>query len=656
MRSRYRALCDNLWWCWDTQAQTLFRDLDPDRWEELNHNPIALLDELPDSQLVDSPTLAQVEARLAAYLTDTDTWSKRELPDFKGPIAYFCMEFALHESLPIYSGGLGVLAGDHMKSASDLGLPFIGVGLLYREGYFKQLIAHGRQVPAYPEIPLEQTPLRKLDIKVDVPHGHHNYKATVWELKVGRSRLLLLDSDLEENPAQHRVLTQQLYGGDEATRIAQEVLLGIGGLRALRALGIDPGVIHMNEGHCAFLVLERLREEMAKGLDFKKALIEVRKSCIFTTHTPVPAGHDRFSWDLKKEALGGMREAMKLPEGAFMDLGRVKPSDVDEPLCMTVLALRCSRAANGVAELHGHVSRKMWQALYPNMEENQIPIGHITNGVHQPSWMHPKVQALLDGCSPRWREGVVPSLASVSDAQLWAVRSELRAGVVGYARKVLGHPWLDPHALTIGFARRFAPYKRGNMLFSDPDRLEKILAQAPVQILFAGKAHPRDGAGQGILRDVVRWTRDARFRGRIVFLPDYDMAVGRRMVQGVDLWLNTPRRPREASGTSGMKVTMNLGINASILDGWWPEVYDGTNGWAIGTDRDYETEEEQDQVDTESLYQLLEQEILNEFHNRDAGGLPLQWIQRMRRSLETCCRQFNTHRMVAEYARRYYDV
>ena len=654
MRSRYRALCDNLWWCWDADATELFRALDPERWEEVSHNPLALLEELPDSRLPISPALERVEQKFAAYMADKETWCARELPELVAPVVYFCMEFALHESLPIYSGGLGVLAGDHMKSASDLGLPFIGIGLLYREGYFKQLIAHGRQVTAYPPVPLEHTPLKMLDIRVDVPHGHHSYKAAVWELRVGRARLLLLDSDLEGNKPEHRALSQQLYGGDNTTRIAQEVLLGIGGVRALRALGIEPSVFHMNEGHCAFLVLELIREGMAKGETLKVALEKARQQTVFTTHTPVPAGHDRFTWELKKEALEGMREDMGLPEGAFMDLGRVKPGDIHEPLCMTVLALRGSRAANGVSELHGHVTRTMWKDLYPGTPELQIPIGHVTNGVHLPSWMHPKVVRLLDGCTPTWREGVVPSLASVSDKELWALRSELRESLVYFARHQLGREWLDADALSIGFARRFAPYKRGNLLFTEPDRLEKILSEKRVQLLFAGKAHPRDAAGQGILRDVVRWTRDPRFRGKVVFLADYDMALARRLVQGVDVWLNTPRRPREASGTSGMKSTMNLGINLSVLDGWWPEIYDGTNGWAVGDDRDYATTEEQDEVDAESLYRLLEEQVIPEFWERGEDGVPTRWVARMRRSLETCCRQFHTHRMVGEYARRYY--
>ena len=661
IRARYTALAENLWWCWDSGATALFAGLDPERWDEVAHDPFALLAELPDAALADlAPALAAVEARLAAYLASTDTWAARSVPDLRDPVCYFSMEFALHESLPIYSGGLGVLAGDHMKSASDLGIPFVGIGLLYREGYFKQVIANGRQVVAYPQVPLEESALRPLDVLIEVPHGHHTYKATAWELKVGRARLLLLDSDLEGNRAEHRALSQQLYGGDEATRIQQEVLLGIGGVRLLRALGITPGVLHMNEGHCAFAVLERWREEIAAGNKPGAALARAREDFVFTTHTPVPAGHDRFHWELKKEALGGMRESMGLPEGAFMDLGRVKPSDMGEPLCMTVLALRGSRAANGVSALHGEVSRDMWKELWPQRSVDEVPIGHVTNGVHAPSWMHPAVGELLDRHAPGWREPSASrdalDLSAVPDEAIWDLRNTLRATLVTHARLEAGREWLSPDVLTIGFARRFAPYKRGNLLFTDPDRLERLLhhAKTPVQVLFAGKAHPRDAAGQGIIREVIRWTRDPRFRGKVLFLQDYDMGLARRLVQGVDVWLNNPRRPREASGTSGMKVPLNFGVNLSVLDGWWPEAWDGTNGWTIGEARDYATPEEQDADDALDLYRVLEEEVLPTFYTRDASGIPRRWVQTARRSLETCFRAFHTHRMVSEYATSYY--
>lgn len=658
MHQRLRRLCNNLWWCWDAEATALFASLDPERWEELGHNPIALLEELSNEELSErvGDRLERVEGRFHAYMEEADTWASRELGELGGPVAYFSMEFALHESLPIYSGGLGVLAGDHMKSASDLGIPFVGVGILYRQGYFKQLIAFNEQVPAWPKTPLGLTPLRLLDPIVEVPDGADTFRARIWELDVGRARLLLLDSDVPGNLPEQRALSQQLYGGEEDTRIAQEILLGIGGLRALRAVGLHPSVIHMNEGHSAFVVLERWREELAAGHPREVAFARAREHNLFTTHTPVEAGHDRFGWDLVRPALAGMWQEMGLPEGAFMDLGRVHPGNVEEPLCMTVLALRGSRAANGVSRLHGEVSRHMWRSLWPSLPEGRVPIGHVTNGVHAPSWMHPSVAELLDRASPGWRDGVVPTLAAVGDHELWSLRGSLRAALVHWCRAALGRGWLEEDALTIGFARRFAPYKRGNLLFTDPSRFERLLHDAgrPLQVLFAGKAHPRDEAGQNIVREVIRWTRDPRFRGRVVFLPDYDIALGRRLVQGVDLWLNTPRRPREASGTSGMKVPLNLGINCSILDGWWPEAWDGQNGWAIGEGLEASSGEEQDANDAESLYRLLEEEIVPAFWDRDDAGIPRAWVQRMRRSLETCFREFHTHRMVGEYARRYY--
>ncbi len=657
LRTRLESLAHNLWWCWNPEAGALFRALDPERWSELHHNPVHLLAELSDDTLHARTVPARldaVEEKLEEYLAASDTWAKRNVPALKSPVAYFSMEFALHESLPIYSGGLGVLAGDHLKSASDIGIPFVAVGLLYREGYFKQVIEYGGQVAAYPRVPLDVLPLQKLDVVIEVPHGKGHYKATAWEIAVGRVKLYLLDADLPGNDPIHRELSRHLYGGDDSTRIRQEVLLGIGGVRLLRALGIEPSVVHMNEGHCAFAVLELMREQVALGKKPQAALAVARESCVFTTHTPVPAGHDRFAWKLKNEALMGLRAEMGLPEGYFMDLGREKPGNLDETLCMTVLALRGSRAANGVAALHGEVSRKMWAHLWPDRQLAEVPIGHVTNGVHVPSWIHPRVSALLDRANPGWRDGTPVDLSEVSDAELWAIRNDLRYELVGYARRRTGHKTLISQSLCIGFARRFAPYKRGSLLFSDPDRLARLLFRHPIHLFYAGKAHPRDEAGQAIIREVLRWTREERFRGRVVFLPDYDVELGRRLTQGVDLWLNLPRRPREASGTSGMKVPLNLGVNASVLDGWWPEAYDGTNGFAVGEAIEYESAAEQDAADAESLFSILEDEVVPQFFDRDAHGIPRAWVARMRRSLETCLQAFHTDRMVGEYAKRFY--
>lgn len=659
LRTRLNALAHNLWWCWNPDAIALFRAIDSARWSELHHNPVHVLAEVSDEMLqarCNMGHLARVEEQFAAYLAEKNTWAARNVPALKHTVAYFSMEFALHESLPIYSGGLGVLAGDHVKSASDLGLPFVAVGLLYREGYFKQVIEYGGQVAAYPRVPLDVLPLKKLAVTIKVPHGDGHYLATAWELAVGRVRLFLLDADLPDNPPEHRTLSRHLYGGDDATRIRQEVLLGIGGVRLLRALGLEPGVFHMNEGHCAFAALELWREAILAGKKPQAALADVRSKCVFTTHTPVPAGHDRFSWALKDEALGGFRDELKLPQGVIMDLGRERPGDMSETLCMTVLALRTTRAANGVSALHGVVSREMWQQLWPGKALADVPIGHVTNGVHVPSWINLRVATLLDRVNPGWRDGAKIDVSSVSDYELWSIRNELRFNLVGHARRRTGHKTLISQSLCIGFARRFAPYKRGALLFSDPDRLGRLLSRHPIQLFYAGKAHPRDEAGQSLIREVLSWTRDERFRGRVVFLPDYDLELGRRLTQGVDLWLNLPRRPREASGTSGMKVPLNLGVNASVLDGWWPEAYDGTNGFAVGEAKEYESSDLQDAEDAESLFSILENQVVPEFFDRDAHGIPPKWVARMRRSIETCLQEFHTDRMVGEYAQKYYSV
>ncbi len=666
-------LAANLWWSWDEEATDLFRSIDPVHWDEVHHNPVALLLDADPVHLAalarDAAFLGRMQAvhrRFRAYLERPDGWAHRS--GRGGCVAYFSMEFGLHESLRLYSGGLGVLAGDHLRSASDLGLDMVGVSLLYRHGYFRQLIDVRQQVAAYPRADFTRLPVIPVrdaqgrHVSVEVPHGHHSYTALLWTLAVGRVRLVLLDADHDGNPFQHRIITHQLYGGDEHTRVAQEVLLGIGGVRALRALGIDPAVVHLNEGHCAFAPIEMARDLNARGMPLGQALQAVRQKVVFTTHTPVPAGHDRFSWDVVNEALGGYREAAGWSPGTIMDLGRVVPGDIHEPLCMTVLALRLSRAANGVSELHGAVSRRMWKDLYPSARSEQdVPIGHITNGVHPVFWAHPRFRALLDERLPGWREDPPPqeaweeAIGSLDDATLWEALCALRWDLVERVRRRTGTDCLDPEVLTVGFARRFAPYKRANLLFTDPDRLAALVhGPRPMQVIFAGKAHPRDLLGQAILSEVLRWCQHPRFRGRIVFLEDYGIATGRLLTAGVDLWLNNPRRPREASGTSGQKVPLNGGLNASVLDGWWPEAYDGTNGWAIGEAREYASIEEQDQADAEHLYRVLEQEITPLFYDRGPDGIPRGWLQRVRRSMVTCIPRFNTHRMVREYCERLY--
>ena len=669
------ALAMNLWWSWDAEATALMRSLDPHRWERLGHNPVAVLLDVSEARLMElaaDPELvarvASVHRRFGEYLRGEDTWVGRERPALAGrTVAYFSMEFGLHESLKTYSGGLGVLAGDHIRSASDLGLRFVGVSLLYRQGYFRQVIVEGQQVAAYPNAQFDRLPLTLLldeagePITVEVPHLNHSYTARIWELRVGRARLLFLDADHPGNSLEHRIFTAQLYGGDARTRVAQEVLLGVGGVRALRRLGVEPEVFHLNEGHCAFAPVELVRERVAAGERFGAAVGAVRARTVFTTHTPVPAGHDRFSWDLVNEALGGYRDRMGWPHGTLMDLGRARPGDIHEPLCMTILALRLSRAANGVSRLHGEVSRRMWRELWPDRPVEQVPIGHITNGVHPVFWMAPELRAFYDEVIPGWREHLtdrafwVEAAARIPAEALWDRANMLRYKLIEAARRHTSSRCLDPEVLTIGFARRFAPYKRANLIFSDPERLEALVnGPRRIQLVYAGKAHPQDLHGQALVADVLRRSAARSFRSAVVFLEDYDIYLGGLMTQGVDVWLNNPRRPREASGTSGQKVPLNGGINLSVLDGWWPEAFDGSNGWSIGEERDYASQEEQDAADAEALYEVLEREVIPTFYDRDGQGVPRAWVARMKRSLATCLPVFNTHRMVADYADQLY--
>ncbi|MCB9777251.1 MAG: alpha-glucan family phosphorylase [Alphaproteobacteria bacterium] len=632
---------DLIWTTWP-DAEAIWSDLDPELWVAVNHNPVALLQE---AHLDRAP--AGWAARAETLIARRAAYHAAALPTDRGPsVAYFCMEFGLHESLPIYSGGLGVLAGDHLRSASDEGLDLVAVGLFYTRGYFQQVIHDGQQVAAYPVNDPGRLPLRPaLDtdgaqLEVEVPHGRHRFHARVWEVTVGRVRLFLLDTDYDANPLEHRVLTRNLYGGNEETRIAQEVLLGVGGMRALDGLGIRPDVFHMNEGHSAFLVLELWGRGIHAGLGAQQAWADARERCVFTTHTPVPAGHDRFHWNVVDPALVGYREALGLPQGAFMDAGRIRPGDIHETLCMTVLALKGSRAANGVSRLHGEVSRDMWRRL-PHR------IGHITNGVHPTAWLGPDLAALFDAHLPGWtdhlRDRDFWTAAADIPTDAWlAARSAQRSRMVDAVRTRVGKPVLDPDQLTIGFARRFAPYKRGDLVFSDPDRLLAILDRG-VQLVFAGKAHPADALGQAIVAEVVRWSRDPRFRGRVVFVPGYDMALGRLLTQGADVWLNNPRRPREASGTSGQKAAINGNLNLSILDGWWPEAWDGDNGWALGDDRDWADVTAQDAFDADHLYRTLETEVLPAFAD------PAEWARRMAHAVATCMPVFNTNRMVRDY-------
>ena len=688
-----RDLAYNLWWTWNPDAFELFRRMDLDLWRELRHNPVAMLAQMRQERLdrlaSDPAFLASVRrvlAEMEAYFSQPTWFDKNYGEQTVGTIAYFSAEFGLHECLPIYSGGLGTLAGDHLKSASDLGLPLVGVGLLYRQGYFHQYLTQdGYQFEDYPDKDFSKLPImpvrdesgQQLTISVDV--GGHNVDALVWKCTVGRVMLYLLDTNLPRNRPEDRDITARLYGGDQEMRIRQEIVLGIGGMRALNAMGIDPSVCHMNEGHSAFLAIERIHHRMQScGLNFEQAREAVATGTVFTTHTPVPAGIDTFPATLVTHYMAGYCHALGINEQQLLQLGRINAADNNEPFSMAVLALRLSYLSNGVSQLHGEVSRKMFSAVYPGVPVNEVPITSITNGVHTRSWLSSEVAHLFDQyLGPQWSEA--PSSQSVwdrvdliPDAELWRSHERLRERLVAFCRRRLkvqliarGAPpaeidaadeVLDPEALTLGFARRFATYKRATLLMRDMERLGRILTNVdrPVQLVIAGKAHPKDEAGKELIKKVVQFTKKPHLRNRLVFIEDYDMSVARSLVWGVDVWVNTPIKLHEASGTSGMKVIPNGGINMSVLDGWWPEAFDGSNGWAVGDRRIYGNQDYQDFMEAASFYELLEKEIVPRFYDRGQDGLPRRWIATMKASMRTCCPVFSTTRMVQEYAERFY--
>ena len=693
-QERLWALARNLWWSWDHDATSLFRDLDPLRWRQLNQNPVSLLAEFPLAKLESRAAALVLHSRinyayrrLQEYLQADRTWGTRHAGVLRpSPVAYFSAEFGLHESLPVYSGGLGVLAGDHIKSSSDLAIPLVGIGLFYGQGYFRQrLDRDGWQQEEYLETDVNQLPLeiaigkngRSVVVQIETRNGPIHAK--VWRVKVGRCDLFLLDSDVEGNTADDRELTSRLYGGDARTRIRQELLLGVGGFRALKAMGISPGVLHLNEGHSGFAVLEAIRMRMQEeGIGFDNAVPRVSREVVFTTHTPVPAGHDRFDADLIEEHLGPLREALGLSPESLMGLGREKPGDQQETFCMTVLGLRLSRRANAVSALHGEVSRAMWTGLCPGKPEDEVPIGHITNGVHVPSWLAPQMYRLYDRhLGTNWHQHssearIWEGIENVDDGELWETHLSLKSQLLEFVRRRaveqaerrfesrevlqrLGRV-LSPDALTIGFARRFATYKRANLILSEIDNLASMVndPKRPVQFVFAGKAHPHDEPGKRILQQIAELMRNGRFADKFVFVEDYDINVGRYFVQGVDVWLNNPRRPLEASGTSGQKVVLNGGLNLSVLDGWWAEAYDGMNGFAIGTGRTHSNVEVHDRRDGDDLLRTLREEVIPLYYQRDRDGLPRGWIKRMKRTIRTLGWRFNADRMVMDYTTKCY--
>jgi starch phosphorylase len=693
---RLRELAYNLRFAWDQETSTLFRRLDPDLWRATEHNPVWMLGLLGQDRLnaaAEDPSFMAHYNRACMgfddYMKAANTWYDDQYPDADKPIiAYFSMEFGLAECLQNYSGGLGVLSGDHLKSASDLGLPLVGVGLLYQEGYFHQYLnADGYQQESYPindysnlPVTLQRDSAGK-PIKISVPLPGRELFAVIWKVQVGRIPLYLLDTNIPENPRdEDRNLTDRLYGGDRRTRIRQEILMGIGGLRALDALDLRPTVCHMNEPHAAFLALERIRQLMVeKSLSFQQAKVIAQASNVFTTHTPVPAGLERFGYDLMDEHFTEYYRSMGLTRNEFFELGRENMGDY-ELFSMAVLALNVSAASNGVAQLHGVVSRAMWRWLYPNVPVSEIPITSVTNGVHVQTWISQEMGTLFDRyLDPSWRaEEYRPEIwakvSEIPDAELWRTHERRRERLVAFARTRLrtqlenrGSPRsaideanevLNPDALTIGFARRFATYKRATLIFRDLERLKRILNNPdyPVQIIFAGKAHPHDTAGKEFIRQIVNFARDADLRSSIVFIENYDINVARYLVYGVDVWLNNPRRPKEASGTSGMKVIYNGGLNLSVLDGWWAEGYSPAVGWAIGNGEEYLDSEadHQDYVESQALYNVLEQDIVPLFYTRGRDGLPREWIAKVKKSIEVLAPVFNTHRMVQEYTERLY--
>ncbi len=690
-----RELAYNLWWTWNPDAFQLFRRLNIDLWEEVYHSPIRLLGRVDQRRLEQAAGdagymahLNNVLMNLHDYMT-AHTWFDEHYSDLKGQrIAYFSAEFGLHESLPIYSGGLGLLAGDHLKSASDLGLPLCAVGLFYRQGYFTQrLSSDGWQLEEYPYHDFHQMPATPVTddhgkpLRIEVEVGNHNVLVQVWKVQVGRVNLYLLDADVPGNRKEDREITYRLYGGDQDMRIRQEVLLGIGGVRALNAMGIRPAMCHMNEGHSAFLSMERIRLVMQQdGLSFEEATEVVRATNVFTTHTPVPAGIDTFPLDLVRKYLEKYVNHMGCGWDRFVRFGRQgqDPKDTSEPFCMAVLALKLAGCCNGVSKRHGRVSREMFHKVWPGVPVNEVPIISITNGVHTQSWLSQDMAELFDRyMGPQWADNPVDRdiwqrVWDIPDGEFWRTHERRKERLVAFVRKRLrdqlrrrGAPpaevkaadeVLDPEALTIGFSRRFAPYKRGSLMFRNLERLGKLLTNPHrvVQVIYAGKAHPQDNMGKEIIKQLIQWANRPEFRRRIVFLEDYDINVARYLVQGVDVWLNNPLPPHEASGTSGMKVTPNGGINLSVLDGWWPEAFDGTNGWAVGDGRIYNDIEYQDHIDSESIYDLLEKEVVPMFYERGADGMPRRWIHLMKASMSTVSPMFNTNRMVAEYTEQLY--
>ena len=690
------SLSWNYWWSWAPDGAEVFRDLDPGLWQQCEQNPRTLLAQVSDLRLAQTaadPTFADriqvLSERFSAYLTDTRAWPKLQLAPRIGrdhPVAYFCAEFGIHNSLPLYSGGLGILAGDHLKSASDLNLPLVAVGLLYRFGYFRQRLAReGWQEEMYRENHADELSLHSVNdpeekpLLIQVIMRDRVVHARVWRADVGRVRLYLLDTNVPENNETDRLVTGHLYGGDRETRLVQEMMLGIGGARLLQKLGIDASVFHLNEGHSAFLTLELARQLIEReSVSFAEAANRVRERCVFTTHTPVAAGHDEFDASLVQKCFGNWPEtSLGLSREEFLKLGRVNGNS-DESFGLTPLALRMCRSTNGVSRKHGEVSRALWQKMWPGRAASEVPITSVTNGVHPATWVSPLLRRLYEqrvgeDWVDRARDASVWAygVESISDEELWQAHSLLKQRLVAFirdhsfdARLARGESedyieaartMFDPEILTIGFARRVAGYKRWDLLLSDPERLTMLINDQtrPIQFVFSGKAHPQDQGAKRVLQKLIEWQRDSLVRQRVAFIEDYDQETARQLVQSVDVWMNVPRRPMEASGTSGEKVSINGGLNFSVLDGWWLEAYDGDNGFAIG-DLSELTDEEADRREAESMYRTLTEEVVARYYDRDGQAIPRRWVAMMKRAIQTLVPSFSSDRMVAEYAERIY--
>jgi starch phosphorylase len=689
---RLAELAVDLWWSWRPEARGIFRRLDYSLWRATAHNPVRMLWLISRDKVqaasTDSTFLhlydAAVEA-LDAARAARHTWWATRYPELAGQsIAYFSAEFALHQSLPIYAGGLGVLAGDHCKEASDLGVPLIGVGFMYPQGYFHQKISpEGWQEESYERLNWADAaiePAVSADGKpfvTAVPLGDRTVLVAVWRVRVGRVKLYLLDTDLEENAPWDRELSARLYGGDRETRIQQEIILGIGGVRALKAIGSTPSVFHLNEGHAAFVVLQRIRDLIERGSTFDAALEEIRATTVFTTHTPVPAGHDAFPFQLVEKHLAGCWGTLGPNRDRFLALGSYDNGSGAQ-FNMTALALRSSAEINAVSKLHGEVTRSMWSPMWPTVTADEHPVGSITNGVHVPTWLASDISELLgrhlgtDWLDRHDDPAVLDGIRQIPDEELWAVRQALRRYLFTFVRERARQRWtvehvamprvvaagtlLEPEALTIGFARRFTGYKRPELIFHDAERLAGILtaSERPVQIIFAGKAHPADDIGKHHLQRVYKRAIDPMFGGRVAFVDDYDLHVAHFLVQGCDVWLNTPRKPLEASGTSGMKAALNGVPHLSIGDGWWAEGFNGDNGWVIDGGRSDDDYAAVDAADASALYRLLEEDIVPAFYDRDTGGVPRRWLSIVKAAMRSVTSEFSARRMVKQYVERMY--